>query len=176
MKVGGTISGAIFSDDRRFRYALWRRWDNSPKNLDTLLFIGLNPSTANATRDDPTVVRLINFAKSWGFGGLFVGNLFSLISPNPAPLFLGESPELPGGPNDKALLNMRLLSTVVMVGWGEFGQYAGTRPAEVLDLVCDPVHCIKMNQSGEPSHPLYLPGNSKLIRYYPKGDYRKGAT
>ena len=116
-----------------------------------------------------------NFAKSWSFGGLFVGNLFSLISPNPAPLFLGESPELPGGPNDAALLNMRLLSTVVMVGWGDFGQYAGTRPAEVLALVSEPVHCIKMNQSGEPSHPLYLPGNSKLIRYYQKGDYRKGA-
>lgn len=175
MKVGGTISGAIFSDDRRFRYALWRRWNNSPKNLDALLFIGLNPSTANATKDDPTIRRVAEFAKSWGFGGLFVGNLFSIVSADPAVLCLEPAVELPGGLNDQAIINMRLISTVVMVGWGDFGRYTGTRPAEVLTLVGEPVHCIKVNQSGEPSHPLYLPGNSKLITYYRKGDYRKGA-
>ncbi len=170
MKIGGTISGAVFSDeDRRFRLALWRRWNNSPKNLDALLFIGLNPSTANVTKDDPTVVRLANFAKSWGFGGLFVGNLFSIVSADPAVLFLEPSVELPGGPNDDALRRMRDLCSLVVVGWGDHGKFAGTRPAEVLALIGEPVHCFKVNRSGEPSHPLYLPGNSKPVRYYRKG-------
>jgi len=166
MNIGGSISGAIFSDDRRFRYALWRIWD---KSLDALLFIGLNPSTAGVTKDDPTVVRMVGFAKSWGFGGLFVGNLFSIVSADPAVLCLESSAELPGGPNDTAIINMRLISTTVIVGWGDFGRYAGTRPAEVLALIGEPVHCIKVNRSGEPSHPLYLSGSLKLIRYYRKG-------
>ena len=166
MNIGGSISGAIFSDDRRFRYALWRIWD---KSLDALLFIGLNPSTAGVTKDDPTVVRMVGFAKSWGFGGLFVGNLFSIVSADPAVLCLESSAELPGGPNATAIINMRLISTTVIVGWGDFGRYAGTRPAEVLALIGEPVHCIKVNRSGEPSHPLYLSGSLKLIRYYRKG-------
>jgi len=169
VNIGGSISGAIFGDGRRFRYALWRRWKNSPKNLDALLFIGLNPSTANGTKDDPTVVRMINFAKSWGFGGLFVGNLFSIVSADPAVLLTDTSKELYGGPNDAAIKQMRNLCSLVVVGWGEFGKRVGYRPAAVLDLVGEPVYCIKLNRSGEPSHPLYLPGNSKLIRYYRKG-------
>lgn len=77
MKIGGSISGAIFSDNaRNHRFALWRVWD---KTLDNLFFIGLNPSTAEHYRDDPTIRRLIGFAKAWGFGGLFAGNLFNLV-------------------------------------------------------------------------------------------------
>ena len=168
MNIGGSISGAIFSDNaRRFRYSLWRKWEIGG---DCLLFIGLNPSTAEHVRDDPTVRRLISFAKSWGFSGLFVGNLFSLVSPNPAALFLGESPELPNGPNDTAIKRMRELSTLVLAGWGNQGQYAGTRPAEVMALVGEPVYCLKTTKAGEPTHPLYMPRESKLVRYYRKGE------
>lgn len=169
MKIGGSISGAIFSDDRRFRYALWRIWDLSPKSMSRVLFIGLNPSTANGTKDDPTVVRMVGFAKSWGFGGLFVGNLFSIVSANPAVLLTDTSKELYGGRNDTVIKRMRELCTLVVVGWGEFGKRVGYRPAAVMDLVGEPVHCIKVNRSGEPSHPLYLSGSLKLIRYYRKG-------
>ena len=79
MNIGGSISGALFSDDsRKYRYALWRIWDSS---LDTLLFIGLNPSTAAHVQDDPTIRRLVGFAKAWGFGGLYAGNLSALSLP-----------------------------------------------------------------------------------------------
>lgn len=169
MKIGGTISGAIFSADRRFRYALWRIWDKVPKSMSRLLFIGLNPSTANATKDDPTIVRLVNFAKSWGFGGLFVGNLFSLVSTDPEVLLTDTAEELYRGPNDMAIKRMWESCSFVVVGWGEFGKRAGSRPAAVMDLIGESVYCIKMNQSGEPSHPLYLPSNSEPIRYYRKG-------
>lgn len=85
MNIGESISGAVFSDEnRKFRYALWRIWDIT---LDGLLFIGLNPSTAEHVKDDPTVRRLIGFAKTWGFGSLFVGNLFSLVTPDPAKIW-----------------------------------------------------------------------------------------
>ena len=61
---------------------------------------------------------------------------------------------------------MRELSKLVIVGWGEWGTNAADRPKEVLALIGEPVHCLKVNKSGEPSHPLYLPANTKLIRYH----------
>lgn len=164
MDIGQNISGALFNgSDHLFRYSLWRIWDRS---LENLLFIGLNPSTASDIKDDPTIRRLVGFAKSWGFGGLFAGNLFSLVSANPDRLFFGASPELPSGLNNEAIRRMRELSTMVLVGWGEWGQNAGLRPREVLSLVGEPVYCLKVNRSGEPTHPLYLPANTKLRRYY----------
>ena len=166
MEIGGSISGALFSDDsKKFRYSLWRIWE---KSGDYLLFIGLNPSTANGIKDDPTIRRLINFAKSWGFGGLFCGNLFSLVSANPDRLFLDASIELPGGPNDQAIKRMRELSTLTLVGWGEWGVNARNRPVDILSLIGEPTYCLKVNKSGEPAHPLYLPASLKLMRYHRK--------
>ena len=167
MNIGEGISGAYFSDsDRRFRYALWRIWQPSG---DKLLFIGLNPSTANDIKDDPTIRRLIGLAKSWGFGGIFAGNLFSLVTANPYALWHNPSPELPNGPNDTAIKRMRRLSTKVMVGWGNEGRNAGTRPKEVLALIGNPVYCIKKTKVGEPIHPLYMPMASQLIKYVREG-------
>ena len=163
MEIGHSISGALFSDEnRKFRYALWRIWDRSKA---CLLFIGLNPSTANEIKDDPTIIRLINFAKHWGFGGLYAGNLFSIVSADPKILYLSSSVEQPNGPNDMAIKQMRELSATVLVAWGEWGINAGKRPESVLALLGEPVFCLKVNKSGEPSHPLYLPKDSKLILY-----------
>jgi len=166
LNIGEGISGAVFSDsNRRFRYALWRVWQPAG---DKLLFIGLNPSTANDIKDDPTIRRLIGFAKSWGFGGLFAGNLFSLVTANPADLWFSSSPEQPNGPNDIAIKRMRELSTKVMVGWGNEGRSAGTRPGQVLALLGGPVYCLKITGEGEPGHPLYMPFYSQLMQYIRK--------
>lgn len=167
MNIGEGISGAVFSDsNRRFRYALWRFWQPSG---DKLLFIGLNPSTANNIKDDPTIRRLIGFAKSWGFGGLFVGNLFSLVTANPDVLWHSSSPEQSNGPNDIAIERMHELSTKVMVGWGNEGKNAGTRTGEILTLLRDPVYCIKTTMAGEPCHPLYMSLSSHLHQYVRQG-------
>ena len=169
MNIGGSISGALFSDDnRRFRYALWRIWD---KSKDALLFIGLNPSTANYIKDDPTVRCMVAFAKLWGYGGLYIGNLFSLVSSDPSVLYFDTSVEWSGGPNNTAIKRMRMLSTLVLVGWGAWGINAGVRPAEVINLVGEPVYCLKVTRQGEPAHPLYLRRDSKLIRYYRRGEH-----
>lgn len=163
MNIGEGISGALFSDsNRKFRYALWRIWQ--PRG-DKLLFIGLNPSTANDIKDDPTIRRVIGLAKAWGFGGLFVGNLFSIVSADPTVLWLTPSPEQPNGPNDTALKQMCKLSNRVMVGWGNDGVQAGNRPLELLALIEKPVFCIKTTKLGEPCHPLYMPLTSKLTPY-----------
>ena len=161
-EIGSTISGALFSEDYRYRYSLWRIWD---KSLKKLFFIGLNPSTANGYKDDPTIIRVVGFAKHWGYGGLFVGNLFSIVSADPKVLLLDSSKELPNGLNDLAIKHMKELSPTVLVGWGEWGKLVKSRPNEVLKIVGEPIFCLKVNKSGEPNHPLYLPKDSKLIEY-----------
>ena len=166
MDIGKSISGALFSDDNESnRYSLWRIWE---RTNDYLLFIGLNPSTASYIKDDPTILRVVGFAKTFGFGGLYVGNLFSFVSANPERLNPFVSVEYKDEINDEAIKRMRELSTLVLVGWGEWGTRAGIRPQQVISLVGEPVYCLKVNQSGEPSHPLYLPRNTKLSRYYRK--------
>lgn len=71
---------AILSDDRKYRYSLSRVWDESKNKV---MFIGLNPSTADETEDDPTIRRCINFAKSWGYVGLEMTNLFAFRATAP---------------------------------------------------------------------------------------------
>ena len=76
-------SNAKFSKDRAYRYALWRTWDDS---LEKLLFIGLNPSTADEIKDDPTMRRCIRFSKDFGFGGFIMANIFAFRSTDPKKL------------------------------------------------------------------------------------------
>lgn len=160
MEIGGSISGAVFGPNAR--YSLWRIWD---KTLAALLFIGLNPSRATGVQDDPTVRRLASLAKEWGFGGLYVGNLFSYISPIPT-LEVFNSPT--AGPTNEAILQMKSLSSVVLAGWGNWGVKLRPRINEVLSLVGGAVCCVKVNKTGEPTHPLYFPGGTilKPFHYY----------
>lgn len=76
-----TIGAASFSADNKYRQILSRIWDKGVGN--SCVFIMLNPSTATSNIDDPTVRRCIGFAKSWGYGGLYILNLFDFISTNP---------------------------------------------------------------------------------------------
>ncbi|MCB0280523.1 MAG: DUF1643 domain-containing protein, partial [Calditrichaeota bacterium] len=78
-----TGSGARFSRDRRYRYALWRTWADGN---DSVLFIGLNPSQADEKENDPTIRRCISFAQDWGFSGCIVVNLFAYCTAYPGEL------------------------------------------------------------------------------------------
>ena len=84
------IAGAEFSSDRKYRYCLWRIWD---RQLPLVMFIGLNPSTANETEPDHTITRVMGFARSWGYGGFYMMNLFGIVSSQP------ENIENKSGPN-----------------------------------------------------------------------------
>lgn len=85
-------TGAEFSPCKTYRYALWRRWSDAPP----VLFVMLNPSTANESQDDPTIRRCISFAKQWGHGGIIVGNLFAFRSPYPTDLSNSHRPNRAG--------------------------------------------------------------------------------
>jgi hypothetical protein len=120
------------------------------------MFVCLNPSTADATVDDPTLRRCIGFAKSWGYGGVLTGNLFGFRATDPSALRVVSDPV--GPRNNKWLTRLAHRSDLVIAGWGNDGSLYG-RSSVVRQMFPD-LHYLKMNQAGEPAHPLYLP--SKL--------------
>jgi hypothetical protein len=152
-------SGATFSDCKTFRYKLWRRWD---LNKPMILFIGLNPSRANETFNDPTITRAINFAKDWGYGGLFFGNLYAFRTPYPKELI--EKLDIAIGPdNDFHLQEMARQSDKVVYAWGSWDFIFG-RTFKVKRLFADP-WCFGINKDGNPKHPLYLKKTAELINF-----------
>jgi hypothetical protein len=161
MNIGDSISGALFSEDRLHRFVLWRIWD---KHKPPFLFVGLNPSTAAELKNDPTVFRLINFGKEWGYGGLFAVNLKPIISPVPYVLSEAAADKYLAQ-NDEIIKDARNLCSVAVVGWGDYAKDLQTRVKEVLVLLGKPVYCIKVNKSGQPCHPLYLPADCQIITY-----------
>ena len=140
---------AHFSRCRTYRYSLDRCWQGGSGKV---LFIGLNPSTADHRRDDPTIRRCIGFAKSWGFHGLEVVNLFAFRATYPADLKRADEPIGPA--NDRWLRNAGNNADLKIAGWGSDGNYLD-RAKRVRQLVSD-LSCIKLNLSRQPAHPLYL--------------------
>ena len=147
-------SGAVFSDCRKYRYALWRMWN---EHKPIAMIIGLNPSTADQTRNDPTITRCINFASSWGYGGVCVTNLFGFRATVPTELKAHNDPI--GKENDAWLHEMGKGAAITVAAWGNYGKFLN-RSLEILPTL-DQLHCIKMNKSGEPAHPLYLKAELK---------------
>lgn len=147
---------AIFSPCRRYRYALTREWATGL--VRTAVFIGLNPSTADETEDDPTIRRCIGYAKAWGYGGLCMVNLFALRSTDPRGLYAADDPV--GPDNDRYLIGLATgaacMQGIVVAAWGTRGGYKG-RDAAVRELLRVPVHVLRFTKSGHPAHPLYLP-------------------
>ena len=140
-------NGAIFSQCRRYRYALWRIWDDTKP---AVMFIGLNPSTANEGNDDPTIRRVQQFAKRWGYGGVFMLNLFGWVTPYPEELL--QCPD-PIGENDSYLKDYQEKCAEVIFAWGAFS-VATDRAKEVAAMM--PGKALVINKNGTPRHPLYV--------------------
>lgn len=140
---------ANFSACQNYRYSLQRVWAPTQK---CVLFIGLNPSTADHRQDDPTIRRCMNFAQTWGFGGLLMANLFAYRSTDPATLRLVTDPI--GPKNDAWILKMFKASDLVVAAWGNDGAYMNR--SNVIRHLCPGLSVLKLNRSGEPAHPLYL--------------------
>lgn len=160
--------GAIFSEQRTYRYALWRMWSATKKPLMT---IGLNPSTANEITDDPTITRLIGRAAKEGFGGLLMANLYAYVSTDPNALIRGKI-ETVGVLNDYYLRQMILLSEKQLCAWGTFTGI-DKRATEVLKFIAEP-YCLGTNRNGSPKHPLYIGYNVPMVRYHSNGDVSTG--
>ena len=142
-------SNAIFSEDRKHRYVLIRKWN---LNKPSLMIISLNPSTADEEINDPTIRRCIGFAKQWGFGKLFVTNLFSFRATFPKDLFNCENPI--GDKNDYWIKKLSKEVDKVILAYGNQGKFKN-RHKEILKMINNP-YCIKKSKTGMPMHPLYL--------------------
>jgi hypothetical protein len=149
---------ATFSDCRKYRYGLSRTWNGKKK---TILFIGLNPSTANEKIDDPTIRRCINYAQNWGYGSLLMVNLFAYRATLPSELKNVKNPI--GNDNDLQIIELSKKADIAVAAWGNEGTLLN-RDKEVKKILPN-LMCLKINKSGQPSHPLYQKKDLKLIKY-----------
>ena len=154
--------GAIFSDDRKYRYALWRVWSVV---RPLLLLIGLNPSVANELKDDPTITRGMVRADRTGYGGLLMANLYGYVSTDPKALLVNDNSV--GELTDYYLKQMIALSSRQLCGWGSFLPVAKRAP-EVLAMLKEP-YCLGVNADGQPKHPLYVSYETPMVKYFMNG-------
>lgn len=160
----GADRGADVSACGRYRYSLWRRWDPL---LPMACFVMLNPSTADASEDDPTIRKCIGFAKRWGAGGIRVVNLYPWRATNPRELSGGR--EVGGehtgivSNNDAAILAATCDAGWIVVAWGaNHGPWPMQR-ARVLHLLRNcRVWCLGRTADGSPRHPLMLAYTTEL--------------
>jgi hypothetical protein len=156
-------TGSIISDDGLYRYRLWRIWDHyAPKAV----WIMLNPSTADAMHDDPTIRRCIGFAHTWGFGGIEVLNLYAFRATNPAELLKQADPV---GPENDAVIRgvlNNLWAGKVIAAWGAH-KGIHRRMNHVVGIIQQSkyIWCLARTKDGAPRHPLYIPNGTRLERY-----------
>lgn len=163
--------GADFSGGGIWRYRLWRIWNTA---MPVLIFVMLNPSTADENENDATVERCERRARRLGFGGVVVYNVFAFVSTDPDALKLTLDPV--GPLNDSRLDAIPDLypNRVVVCAWGK---HAGKRGRDVADKLAkhSPLYCLKVNKDGSPQHPLYLRNDAPLIPFTgnePSGFYK----
>jgi len=160
-----SASGAAFSKCRRWRYLLWRRWDEKRPSAN---FLMLNPSTADETQLDPSCTRARDYAARWGFGGLLVTNIFAWRATDPEEMKAARDPV--GRGNDRAILRAAREAAIVVCAWGNHGTHMN-RSLNVLRNLRGAglgLHVLRMNGSGEPAHPLYLPATLEPGRWRAK--------
>lgn len=154
--------GATLSPCRTYRYRLWRTWQPS---AGFVCWVMLNPSTADETRDDPTIRRCINFARAWGYGGIEVVNLFALRATNWMRLYGHVDPI--GPENDRVVLDRAEASSRLVVAWGQHGDHwnRGTQIAKTLATQGRRLECLGHTKDGQPRHPLYIKGDAPLVPF-----------
>lgn len=151
--------GAELSDDGLYRYWLSRRLSMGER---AVLFVGLNPSTADATQDDPTIRRCAGFARRWGFDWLYLGNLNAWRSTDPKGLPADPLTAVGAG-NQETLTWLAQRSELIVAAWGQntLNTYAQALGRRILAL--PQTRCLGTNADGTPKHPLYLKAETPLI-------------
>jgi hypothetical protein len=152
------IKDADISDCGRYRYRLTRHWDAT---LPKIAWVMLNPSTADASIDDPTIKRCIQFSRDWGFGSLVVVNRFAIRSTDPSILRELSMEEAFGPRNAMFMYHVGRSVDKVVCAWGNPG---GSNIPSVLSCAGGIWH-LGLTKSGAPKHPLYLPKTTELQRW-----------
>lgn len=162
------LSGAEFSEDRVYRYRLWRHWCTDPAWKRVVCFCMLNPSLANEVDLDPTLRRCKGFAMEWNYTGMVVVNLFALVTPYPDEMHRHADPV--GLDNDEVILQAAKDAETFVAGWGN-DKLARKRAAKVLGMLREASiipQCLGTNKDSSPKHPLYLSKSTQLVPYEPK--------
>jgi hypothetical protein len=168
-KVSGE-KGAIFGPGRVHRYWLWRSWDKTKKPL---VFIGLNPSTADEVKNDPTVERMERRARAMGYGGLIVVNIFAFRATDPMDMIDSAEAgiDVIGRDNDMAIVKAAIASGTIVCGWGSHGTLC-ERGRIVKNLLIDSfssgegVTHLGLTKNGQPKHPLYIGYKTQPQRWW----------
>ena len=162
------MSAATISDCGIYRYSLSREWLGGD---GTVLFVMLNPSTADASVDDPTIRRCIGFAQRWGYARLTVGNLYAYRATDPRELddAAGAGVDPVGPENDDWLLRLSGGADEVIAAWGT--KASAAREARVLRRLAPwcTINCLGTTKSGQPKHPLYLPNKTRRVPWVVRG-------
>lgn len=170
-EIPDVVGSAIVGGERNeYRYRLTRVWDPSSANI---CWVMLNPSTADATEDDPTIRRLIGFSKAWNFGSLTVVNLYAWRATQPQDLRAAQrhaEANIVGPANNQHIGDAARSSNCLVAAWGAniLSLDGGlARASEVMGFFQSirPVKCLGQTTDHTPKHPLYLPGDTTLETY-----------
>ncbi len=153
--------GASISPCGRYRYGLTRQWSNGPM----MGFMMLNPSTADADADDPTIRRCIGFASREDCGGIVVVNLFPLRATHPAQLWSTPYPDRFGpASNDELQRHLRMVTGPLVAAWGADGDSLGGSAVSLArHYLGHRMVCLGKTKTGAPRHPLYVKGDAPLV-------------
>lgn len=163
---GNRRAGALLSTDTAgheggptYRFGLWRTWDDGRVSVQVgrrsklLLWVMLNPSTADHSRGDPTLKRVMGFSERWGYDGCVVVNLFSLRSPHPKDLKLARDPI--GSPTDRVIAVGLRWTVATVAAWGVCGFDSRRHHVQRLLLAMNrPILCLGTAKDGSPKHPM----------------------
>ncbi|MDH1009945.1 DUF1643 domain-containing protein [Pseudomonas nicosulfuronedens] len=158
--------GAIISECGKYRYLLTRETGLLLPEKPGALFVMLNPSTADAALDDPTIRRCRGFATAWGCAGLAVGNLYAYRATNPQELWRCSDPV--GPENDQRLADLAAEYGDIVCAWG--GHAKPDRVAAVVGVLQGAgarLWCLGTNNDGSPKHPLYIKQEQQLLAWTP---------
>jgi len=155
-------SDAVISDDGKYRYLLRRTWDHT---MPRMLYVMLNPSTADASIDDPTIKSCVRLAKTFGYGSFEVVNLFAWRATDPDELTNIADPIGPG--NDGVIGAAISRCDIVVAAWGahKIATIRGRHVRETISSWRPAVFCLGQTKSGAPKHPLYIKSGTWLQVY-----------
>ena len=155
------VAGAIESAAGDYRYTLGRCWSKLAPS-GTTVFIMLNPSTADAQSDDPTIRRRVGFAKAWGSSDLLVGNLYAFRATDPRDLFEAADPV--GRDNDHYLRQLMNDHSDIVCAWGANAKEERVREfVEAAKTAGVKLWCLGTTKDGAPRHPLYVAQGTELV-------------
>lgn len=150
------VSEAGISSCKKYRWWLHRVWDPS---LPLVIWVMLNPSTADHRKNDPTIMKVMRYSKRWGYGGILVLNIYAYRTSRPENLPDDENLRV-GYRNDSFIRSMfqyaKAEGIAVVCAWGAKHRERGCRVRRMAADLGLPLLGLEVALNGEPKHPRFL--------------------